>query len=101
VSENHATFPIATMCRLLGVSPSGYYAWTKRQPSRRERTDTALVAEINAAHAASRGIYGAPRKPGLSLNTPKLSPFQLFWLLWNLLWNFSIRSKAPKSIQRT
>jgi putative transposase len=61
VSENQAVFPIATMCRLLGVSPSGYYAWTKRQPSRRARTDTALVAEIRAAHAASCGIYGAPR----------------------------------------
>ena len=61
MSENQAAFPIATMCRLLGVSPSGYYAWTKRQPSRRTRTDAALVAEIRAAHAASRGIYGAPR----------------------------------------
>jgi len=61
VSENQAAFPIATMCRLLGVSPSGYYAWTKRQPSRRSQTDAALVAEICAAHAASRGIYGAPR----------------------------------------
>jgi putative transposase len=61
VSENQAAFPIATMCRLLGVSPSGYYAWTKRQPSRRARTDTALVAEIHAAHEASRGTYGAPR----------------------------------------
>jgi hypothetical protein len=45
VSENQAAFPIATMCRLLGVSPSGYYAWTKRQPSRRSQTDAALVAE--------------------------------------------------------
>ena len=61
MSENQAAFPIATMCRLLGVSPSGYYAWTKRQPSRRTQTDAALVAEIRAAHAASRGIYGAPR----------------------------------------
>jgi putative transposase len=61
VSDNQAEFPIATMCRLLGVSPSGYYAWTKRQPSRRAQTDTALVAEIRAARAASRGIYGAPR----------------------------------------
>ena len=61
MSENQAAFPIATMCRLLGVSPSGYYAWTKRQPSWRARTDTALVAQIRAAHAASRGIYGAPR----------------------------------------
>ena len=61
MSENQAAFPIATMCRLLGVSPSGYYAWTKRQPSRRSQADAALVAEIRAAHAASRGIYGVPR----------------------------------------
>ena len=44
-----------------GVSPSGYYAWTERQPSQRSQADAALVAEIRAAHAASRGIYGAPR----------------------------------------
>ena len=61
MSENQAEFPIATMCRLLSVSPSGYYAWTKRQPSRRARTDAALVAEIRAAHEASHGTYGAPR----------------------------------------
>jgi putative transposase len=61
VSDNQAEFPIATMCWLLGVSPSGYYAWTQRQPSRRAQTDAALVAEIRAAHEASRGIYGAPR----------------------------------------
>ena len=61
MSENQAAFPIVTMCRLLGVSPSGYYAWTERQPSRRSQADARLVAEIRAAHAASRGIYGAPR----------------------------------------
>ena len=61
MSENQAAYPIATMCRLLGVSPSGYYAWTKREPSRRRRMDTALVAEICASHCASHGTYGAPR----------------------------------------
>jgi putative transposase len=61
VSENQAAFSIATMRRLLGVSPSGYYAWTKRQPSRRAQKDAALVAEIRVAYAASRGSYGAPR----------------------------------------
>jgi putative transposase len=61
VSENQATFPIATMCRLLGVSTSGYYAWAKRTPSRRQQEDTALLAEIRAAHAASHGTYAAPR----------------------------------------
>src|SRR5215468_4974544 len=48
------------MCRLLGVSPRGYYAWMKRRPSRRAVTDAALIGEIRAAHAASRGTYGAP-----------------------------------------
>ena len=49
------------MCALLGVSSSGYYAWVKRQPSRRAETDDAMIGEIRAAHAASRGTYGVPR----------------------------------------
>jgi putative transposase len=61
VSENQAAYPIATMCRLLGVSSSGYYAWAKREASQRARSDGILLAEIRAAHAASRGTYGAPR----------------------------------------
>jgi putative transposase len=61
VSDHQADYPIATMCRLLGVSSSGYYAWVKRQPSRRMKTDAALSEEIRAAHAASCGTYGAPR----------------------------------------
>src|SRR5512135_8382 len=49
------------MCRVLGVSSSGYHAWVKRCPSRRSETDAALTAEIHAAHTASGGTYGAPR----------------------------------------
>src|SRR3954453_5621222 len=49
------------MCKLLGVSSSGYYAWVQRPPSRRAETDETLIGEIRAAHGASRGIYGAPR----------------------------------------
>ena len=61
MSENQAAFPIATMCRLLGVSPSGYHAWRKSQPSRRAQSDAELLAEIRTAHEASRGTYGSPR----------------------------------------
>ena len=61
MSENQAAYPIATMCRLLGVSPSGYYAWVKRRPSRRARADADLTEQIRVAHAGSRGTYGAPR----------------------------------------
>jgi putative transposase len=61
VSENRARYPIAVMCRVLGVSPSGYYAWVKRPASARAVMDAALTAEIRAAHVASKGTYGAPR----------------------------------------
>jgi len=61
VSDHQASYPIATMCKLLGVSSSGYYAWVQRRPSRRAETDATLIAEIRAAHGASRGVYGAPR----------------------------------------
>jgi putative transposase len=61
VSDHKADYPIATMCRLLGVSSSGYHAWVTRRRSQRSETDAALIAEIRAAHAASRGTYGAPR----------------------------------------
>jgi putative transposase len=58
---NQANYPIATMCRLLGVSASGYYAWRDRRPSARAEGDGALLARIKAIHAASRRTYGAPR----------------------------------------
>ena len=49
------------MCRLLGVSSSGYYAWAKRPRSRRAQTDDTVLTEIRIAHGVSRGTYGAPR----------------------------------------
>src|ERR1019366_1690054 len=61
VSENRARYPITVMCRILGVSPSGYYAWVKRPSSARALMDAGLTAKICAAHAASKGTYGAPR----------------------------------------
>ena len=61
MSDHQADYPIATMCRVLGVSASGYHAWVQRRPSQRAETDAVLMATIRAAHAASRGTYGAPR----------------------------------------
>jgi putative transposase len=49
------------MCRALGVSSSGYYAWVKRVPSARARSNAALNGRIGAIHAASHGTYGSPR----------------------------------------
>lgn len=49
------------MCRLLGVSPSGFYAWRTRPPSRREIENQKLLREIREIHQQSRGTYGSPR----------------------------------------
>jgi putative transposase len=52
---------IATMCRVLGVSPGGFYARRKRPPSARARADAELSARIAEIHRRSRQTYGAPR----------------------------------------
>ena len=52
---------VRMMCRLLGVSSSGYYAWVRRPPAERVRADKALGAQIQAIHTRSRGTYGSPR----------------------------------------
>jgi putative transposase len=52
---------VATLCSLLGVSRSGYYAWRTRPPAARDRANQALTRHIRAVHEQSRGTYGAPR----------------------------------------
>ena len=54
-------YPIATMCRALGVSPGGYYARLKRPLSARARADATLQVRIAEIHRRSRATYGAPR----------------------------------------
>lgn len=61
MSENQVTYPVATMCRLLGLSPSGYYVWLTRGPSDRDLADEWLLAQIRAIHERSDETYGAPR----------------------------------------
>jgi len=61
VSANRADHAVATMCRVLEVSTSGYYAWLKRGPSERTSQDGTLTRKIAAIHMVSRGTYGAPR----------------------------------------
>jgi len=53
--------PVRLMCRLLAVSPSGYYAWVARPESSRAAENRRLVAEIRVIHAESRRTYGSPR----------------------------------------
>jgi putative transposase len=55
--------PIAQLCRVFEVSPSGYYDWSRGQqhPSQRQHQDQQLKQQISRIHAASRKTYGSPR----------------------------------------
>ena len=52
---------MTTMCRVLGVSASGYYAWCKREPSQHARSDAQLAEQVKTAFQANRCVYGSPR----------------------------------------
>lgn len=60
--EQHArTFPVRLMCRVLGVSASGYYAWRSRPESHRAMANRRLLQEVHQLHAQHQGRYGSPR----------------------------------------
>jgi putative transposase len=61
ILREKATFPIALLCRVLGVSRAGYYAWARRGVSPRGQANASLMERIRAIHTQSRGTYGAPR----------------------------------------
>lgn len=54
-------FPIQRVCKVLGVSQSGYFAWRDRPACRRQRDDMVLLAHVRSALALSLGTYGSPR----------------------------------------
>jgi putative transposase len=61
VNANQARLPVQRMCSVLEVSPSGYYAWLDRAPSKRSMDDAVLVERIRAIHTESDATYGMPR----------------------------------------
>ena len=63
VARERASFPVRTLCRVVGAAASGFYAWLRRGPGsdRREGADRGLRARVGAIFAASRGTCGSPR----------------------------------------
>jgi putative transposase len=61
IAAEKARHSVKAMCRVLGVSRAGFYAWSGREPSVRAREDERLTRRIREIHKVNRGVYGAPR----------------------------------------
>jgi putative transposase len=61
IAARKAEHSIKAMCRVLGVSRSGFHAWEYRAPSARALEDERLLERIREIHQANRGVYGSPR----------------------------------------
>ncbi len=103
MKANQADFPVRAMCRVLGLSPSGYYAWLERPPSARARRDAELAAKITQIHADNRQVYGRPRifaelkEEGERVGEKRVGRL----MRQEGIWGVSRRSKGPKTTKRS
>lgn len=61
IQAEKAHFPVELLCQHLGVSRSGFYAWSQRPESARQQADKELAEQVAQVHRDSRGTYGSPR----------------------------------------
>jgi putative transposase len=61
IEEQSDHYPAARVCRVLGVSRSGYVQWKMREPSARQRRNERLSAQLRVIHAENDRSYGRPR----------------------------------------
>ena len=61
IAAEKAVYPVGVLCDVLGVSRSGYYAWSGRPEPARATSDAQLKAQIAVVHEKSRSTYGSPR----------------------------------------
>jgi putative transposase len=98
IADHRREFPVQRMCKMLNVSPSGYYAWRKRPVSQREMANRDLVERIKAVHRKSHGIYGSPRvycelkKNGVECSLNRVA---------RLMRRHGIRGRRPKRFRVT
>jgi len=63
IAAHQREYPVKTMCRVLEVAVSGFYAWLRRlgAPSRRSQANTGLGERIVRIFQTNRQVYGSPR----------------------------------------
>ena len=61
MKDHNHIFAVSTMCRVFGVSASGYYRWTQRPENKRRKQNRELKEQIKKLFSKSHAIYGSPR----------------------------------------
>ena len=77
VEAEAAQFPVSLLCKTVGVTRQGFYAWKRRPPSKRELADRELAERIKVIHAESEQIYGAPSAKTTLAGTRHRNPGRL------------------------
>ena len=91
-------FPVQRLCKVLGVSQSGYFAWRSRPACQRQREDLVLLAHVRSAFALSNETYGSPRMTrelqdqGLSIGRRRTA---------RLMRENGLKARQPRRFKRT
>ena len=61
MAAHRREFRLTTMCRVMRMHRSGFYAWMKTPQSQRAQEDEQILKKIRTSYQASDGVYGSPR----------------------------------------
>ncbi|WP_246105635.1 IS3 family transposase [Sporomusa termitida] len=98
IKANRQTYRVEKLCKVLGVSRSGYYAWENRPKSQRDLENEAILAQIEQLHQTKRHVYGCRkiyqelRRKGLRVNHKRIE---------RLMKQAGIHSKTAKIFKAT
>ncbi len=91
-------FPVASLCKVLAVSPSGYFGWKNRPASTRQREALVLLAHVRSALTLSHETYGSPpmthelREQGLAAGRRRVA---------RLMRENGLKARQPRRFRRT
>jgi putative transposase len=91
-------YPVTFMCRELGVSRSGYYAWRNAEPSKRSKDDATLIVIMKRIYAKARGNPGVRR---MRASLAALGHHLSHKRVWRLMKAAGLRGRHPKAWRRT
>jgi putative transposase len=98
IQQHQSDYPVRVLCRVLQVTPSGYYRWCQQPQSQRAHQDQQLLGQIKMVHQQSRQIYGSPkiqqalRKQGIRCGRNRVM---------RLMRQAGLASKRPRCFTRT